>query len=117
MKAIALVLALTLAGCATQQGGPPTPNNLANIDSSTVATAGTIIGTLMDSNPLAAIAGGVFGKLVGDALAGYFKQPNTLQGTVWMPLEAQPVRMTLADPRAVACPPGYTCTPMQTPVR
>ena len=123
MKALALVLALTLMGCASTAPTPYGPNNLANVNSATVGQVGGLIGLIMTSSPLGPVIGTGFGVAVGDLISGYFKQPNTLTGTVWMPMEASPVKLTLADPHAaVACPPGYTCTQMQsqssqTPVR
>jgi hypothetical protein len=109
------LLAIVLCGCATTPppGTLPTPNNLANVNSATVGQVGGLIGLILTSSPLGPVIGTGFGVAVGDLISGYFKQPNTLTGTVWMPMEAAPVKLTMTDPRAsVPCPPGYTCTPV-----
>jgi hypothetical protein len=136
MRRLALCLTFVLfaAACTTvvppspsPSSAPVAPNNLANFNSATLGAVGSAIAVLMKASPIDTLVGGTLGVAVGDAISGYFKQPNTLTGTLFVPVQPQAMKIVMGDqvtgPSAAVCPQGFvfrpagqgfTCTPQES---
>lgn len=99
-----------LMGCTSSSG---LQNPLANLNSGSCGTLGATIGLIASpADAVAPTAGSAFGAAVCYALAGFFTQPNTLTGSVQMPIAMKGMVLTAeTPPQPFVCPANMTCTP------
>lgn len=107
MKRIIVLAVVVLCGCSGTNF-----NVLSHLNSGTCGQLGGVVGLLtVPANAIAPVAGTAAAVAVCDALAGFFTQPNTLTGSVEMPVKMQNMELTVANPQQFACPSNMTCTP------
>ena len=92
-----IAIALALPACATTPGQQGNYGFLGNINSADCAEIGSGIGYILSSAPGGVLVATLITKGACDAIGGYFKQPNTLTGTVTMPVQPPAMKLTAAE--------------------